>query len=305
MLMNLCRALRKILSLIGMRKTAFSLRRLIVDVDKAALVLEIGSGNKPYPRSDILLDASIENYERAGNLVVDRPLVIGIGERLPFKNKSFDFVIASHVLEHTSHPRLFIEEMMRVGKAGYIEVPEAWIEHLNSWEIHRSEISIVDGVLVIREKSKPICDEFVRRSFLERAFKKRSWRKFINRHPTIVICQYHWEKSINYRIENEGVSLNWDVPMTIKTSDRDYKKTLVFLLRIVILKMTGMILRCMFTRHRKIDLLSFLKCVECESGEFIEKQDKIICFKCSTEYECFHGIPKMEAKNIRDNLDYP
>ena len=304
MLINLCRVARKVLGLIGLRKTAFALRRLIIDVKKDALVLEIGSGNKPYPRADILLDASMENYERAGNLVVDRPLVIGIGERLPFKDKSFDFVIASHVLEHTSHPRLFIEEMMRVGKAGYIEVPEAWIEHLNSWEIHRSEISVVDGVLVIREKSKPICDEFVRQSFLERAFKKKSWRRFINHHPMLSICQYYWLGSINYRIENEGASLSWDVPMALKTSDKDGKKVLVSLLKSVILRMAGMIFRLMFRQQRKMDLLLLLKCVECESEELIERQDKIVCSKCLAEYEYLYGIPKMEAKNIRDNLDY-
>ena len=304
MMISSCKALREILSTIGMCKTAFSLRRLIVDVDRDALVLEIGSGNKPYPRSDILLDASLEDYERAGNLVIDRPLVIGIGEYLPFKDKSFDYVIASHVLEHTSYPRLFIEEMMRVGKAGYIEVPAAWIERLNSWEIHRSKISAIDGVLVIREKNKPICDEFVTNSFLERVFKERIWRRFMNRYPWLGVYQYHWYGSINYQIINEGASLNWRVPMVLKISSVGKKGG--FFLKVISSKIRWTFARCLFAfaRRHYIELLSILRCVECGSEYLIEKQDKIVCSKCQMEYEYRSGIPQMTAKNIRTNLRY-
>ena len=304
-MINMYKALIKILNTIGMRKTAFSLRRLIVDVNKDALVLEIGSGNKPYSRSNILLDASLENYERAGDLIIDRPLVIGIGECLPFKDKSFDYVITSHVLEHTSRPRLFIEEMMRVGKAGYIEVPEAWIEHLNPWEIHRSEISVVDEVLVIREKSEPICDEFVTNSFLERVFKKRIWQRFMNRHPWLGICRYHWKASINYQIINEGASLNWEVPMALNSSCVE-KKDKFFLLQVISSKIRWALFRYLFafSHRRNIDLLSILRCVECGSEDIVDKQDKIICSKCQMEYECRSGVPHMTAKNIRTNLRY-
>ncbi|UFW75199.1 class I SAM-dependent methyltransferase [Bradyrhizobium sp. WU425] len=46
------------------------------------------------------------------------------GKRLPFPDRSFDLVFASHVVEHVPEPRGFIEEMARVSrKFVYTEVP--------------------------------------------------------------------------------------------------------------------------------------------------------------------------------------
>ncbi len=44
-------------------------------------------------------------------------------KQLPFKDNEFDFVIASHVLEHVEDFKFFINELERVSKKGYIEVP--------------------------------------------------------------------------------------------------------------------------------------------------------------------------------------
>ena len=42
---------------------------------------------------------------------------------LPFKDKEFDFVIASHVLEHVHDVNFFIKELERISSKGYIELP--------------------------------------------------------------------------------------------------------------------------------------------------------------------------------------
>ena len=44
-------------------------------------------------------------------------------KKLPFKDKEFDFVIASHVMEHVSDVEFFISELERVSNQGYIELP--------------------------------------------------------------------------------------------------------------------------------------------------------------------------------------
>ena len=46
-------------------------------------------------------------------------------DTFPFKNEEFDYVICSHVLEHipTAQIPLFVSELNRVAKNGYIEVP--------------------------------------------------------------------------------------------------------------------------------------------------------------------------------------
>src|SRR3546814_19845275 len=44
---------------------------------------------------------------------------------MPFADGVFDHVICSHVLEHVPDPGAVIEEMIRVARSGYIEVPLA------------------------------------------------------------------------------------------------------------------------------------------------------------------------------------
>ena len=46
-----------------------------------------------------------------------------IDKKLPFKNNEFDFVITSHVIEHVKDFTFFINEIERITKQGYIELP--------------------------------------------------------------------------------------------------------------------------------------------------------------------------------------
>ena len=127
-------------------KLAWSFRRLHVPVDKDALVLEVGSGGNPYFRSNVLIDAYYDTRERHyAKLIYDRPTVLGFVENLPFKDNSFDFVIASHVLEHSKDPAKFLSEIQRVAKAGYIEVPDAFFERLACYLDHRLEITDINN----------------------------------------------------------------------------------------------------------------------------------------------------------------
>jgi len=48
------------------------------------------------------------------------------GYRIPYPDKHFDLAIAIHVLEHVEHERLFLQEIARVARNAYIEVP---LEH--------------------------------------------------------------------------------------------------------------------------------------------------------------------------------
>lgn len=136
------------------KRIQWSLRRLTIPVESAALVLEVGSGGNPYPRSNVLIDAYEETRERFwAPLVHDRPTVLSPGENLPFKDKIFDFVIAAHVLEHTPHPEKFLAELQRVARAGFIETPDAFMERINPYKDHRLEVTLRDGALLIRKKT--------------------------------------------------------------------------------------------------------------------------------------------------------
>src|SRR5204862_3065044 len=79
------------------------------------LVLEIGSGDNPNPRSNVLVDRFLgaDNRERGGDLVVDRPFVVADAHHLPFRNGAFAYAICSHILEHMDDPQQFARELER------------------------------------------------------------------------------------------------------------------------------------------------------------------------------------------------
>jgi SAM-dependent methyltransferase len=51
-------------------------------------------------------------------------------QKLPFKDKEFDYVILSHVLEHVQNILEFTKEIERIAKAGYIELPTKLADNL-------------------------------------------------------------------------------------------------------------------------------------------------------------------------------
>lgn len=111
----------------GIEKDRFSYQEKYVDfkIKPGEKVLDIGSGGYPFPYATHLADSyEGETTHRVEPLVKDdRPLTICNIENLPYKDKEFDFVYCSHVLEHVSDPLKACEEIMRVGKRGYAETP--------------------------------------------------------------------------------------------------------------------------------------------------------------------------------------
>ncbi len=81
-------------------------------------ILDIGCGygaNKYATTVSDILDLS--------NHYKDKSFVKITEKKLPFNDKEFDFVIASHVAEHVEDVSFFLDELARIGKKGYIEVP--------------------------------------------------------------------------------------------------------------------------------------------------------------------------------------
>jgi ubiquinone/menaquinone biosynthesis C-methylase UbiE len=51
-------------------------------------------------------------------------------KKFPFRDKEFDYVILSHVLEHVPNILEFAKEIERISKSGYIEVPTKLADNL-------------------------------------------------------------------------------------------------------------------------------------------------------------------------------
>jgi SAM-dependent methyltransferase len=118
-------------------------------------VLDIGCGGMPFAYATHLADVDLANDEARFGLPIpagSRPLYECSVESLPFRDREFDFVFCSHVLEHVQDPARACRELMRVGRRGYIECPRSWVEHVFSATDHRWLVDLEAGVLVFREK---------------------------------------------------------------------------------------------------------------------------------------------------------
>src|SRR4051812_44624451 len=112
------------------RLQSFYERRIAIPVGPEDLVLDVGSGDKPSWRADVLLDrypddAHAGQRSGTGRTRVVQPLFDSDAADMPFADGAFDYAICSHVLEHVTDPVGVVRELTRVAKAGYIEVPEA------------------------------------------------------------------------------------------------------------------------------------------------------------------------------------
>lgn len=127
------------------------------------LVLEIGSGDNPNPRSDILCDRFLgDNTERGGNIVIDRPMVVADAHHLPFRDGAFAYTICSHILEHMDDPIQFARELTRVSEAGYIQSPSEIAERMFHWSFHRWYVNLVGETLTLspKEPAEPFGELF-------------------------------------------------------------------------------------------------------------------------------------------------
>lgn len=102
------------------------------------LVLDIGGGVAPFQRADYIVDIiDYEQIEWCNQRGEGKPRVtketfiqhdICARDPWPFKDKQFDYVFCSHVLEDIRDPLWVCSELMRVSKAGYIEIPSRLYE---------------------------------------------------------------------------------------------------------------------------------------------------------------------------------
>jgi SAM-dependent methyltransferase/uncharacterized protein YbaR (Trm112 family) len=278
---------------IGLESVAWSLRRLYCPVGKNALVLEVGSGGNPYSRSNVLLDAYESTRERHWvPLKSDRPTILGFAEKLPFRDKSFDFVIASHVLEHSSEPGRFLSELQRVAKAGYIEVPDAFLEHINPYRDHRLEVTCRDNTLIIRKKNAWVVDKEAVELY-EHKVKKLLTVKFVPKYPFAFHVRYYWEDTIAYTIMNPEVQADWP-PVPSEGEGRRMALGIKEWSHNIFLGILHF-LQTQKVRNYNINIYDLLICPECKSGNLVQSEDSLDCTNCHLSFVVRNGMPVFNA----------
>lgn len=114
------------------------LPRHVSDSDR---VLDVGGWHAPWNRADHVIDIMpYETRNQAGAMLKDRypkerftketfhQMDICSSKPWPFPDKHFDFVYCSNTLEDLRDPVRVCSEILRVGKAGFIETPSRIVE---------------------------------------------------------------------------------------------------------------------------------------------------------------------------------
>ncbi|MFC1714342.1 methyltransferase domain-containing protein [Candidatus Poribacteria bacterium] len=266
------------------------------------LVLEIGSGDNPRPRSDVLCDKIPEDdTQRGGAIVLDRPFIAADGQYLPFADKSFDYIICCHVLEHSEEPALFLSELMRVGHRGYMETPTEIGEKLYGWPYHQWFINLDStGKLILRRKS----EEGVFGQLFHYLFSTDpTYARFHAQNHHLFLIQYEWSEKIDYEIvESDSVLMDlntWEsveklVGEQTRTGIAATVKNLVpggvrQRMKSAIVKSKG--------KHKKTlqDIKSMIVCPVCK-GQVEWHDDSISCQSCDGTYPIKDGVPFMLAE---------
>jgi len=169
-------------------------------------VLEVGGGHNPHSRSNVVVDKFLDsNYHRHDDIKVykHQKLIQADGEKLPFKDNEFSYVMSNHVLEHTENPEAFLKEQMRVAKKGYIETPSIIGEYLFPKKSHRWLVLELDNKLVLMDKNKYWFKDGPDLGFLFLTWLQKTslgYKMLMDTKPNFMTVRYEWNENIEFEI---------------------------------------------------------------------------------------------------------
>ena len=154
-------------------------------------ILDVGCGYTANKNATIIADTlDLSSFYK------EKKFIKINGKKLPFKDKEFDFVIASHVIEHVEDFEFFIRELERISSKGYIELPSRLGDNL-VFENEKDHIwwfcfDDINNQLIASKKNQ-IIDPFITVSMaklLEKVFRES------------LVIELAWEEKIDYKIDN-------------------------------------------------------------------------------------------------------
>ena len=104
------------------RRTIKKNQKKWLNSNKELKILDLGCSNANFwPEANHFAD--IHDYSEDFKIKNLKFTKIVPDKKLPFKDKEFDYIICAHVIEHVNDPIFFKQEIERIGKSGYIELP--------------------------------------------------------------------------------------------------------------------------------------------------------------------------------------
>jgi ubiquinone/menaquinone biosynthesis C-methylase UbiE len=157
-------------------------------------ILDIGCGYTAHKNANVVCDV-----QDLSSVYKEKDFVKLTSNILPFKDKEFDFVIASHVIEHVKDVEIFIKELQRVSSKGYIELPTKLEDNLvfenKKDHIWHMEFDDDKNQLIISKKTQ----------FLEPVLTVSSAKKFLKYFRQSLVLELFWENSIEFNIVDNNL----------------------------------------------------------------------------------------------------
>tara|TARA_Y100000389_G_C17277749_1_gene421316 strand:+ start:95 stop:775 length:681 start_codon:yes stop_codon:yes gene_type:complete len=158
-------------------------------------ILDIGCNQDPVEYAQTVAD--VHDFSK---LYKDKKKFILINsKKLPFKDNQFDFVYASHVIEHVEDVSYFIKELQRISKKGYIELPTMLEDNIvlsyNNIKDHKWYFQFDDvNQILLAERKKQLIEPFITHGLLFGSLRKNF--------RSSLVLELFWENEINYKLKN-------------------------------------------------------------------------------------------------------
>jgi len=159
-------------------------------------ILDIGCNIAPVEFAQTVAD--VQNFSKFYK-EKNKKFVLIKDKNLPFSNNQFDFVYASHVIEHVEDLSFFISELKRISRQGYIELPTILEDNIvlstNSSDDHKwvFKFDDVEKVLLV-EKKKQLIEPFITHGVLFDSLRKNF--------RSSLVLELYWENEINYEFRD-------------------------------------------------------------------------------------------------------
>jgi ubiquinone/menaquinone biosynthesis C-methylase UbiE len=176
-------------------------------------VLDIGCGYTANKNATVIADV-----QDLSNFYLNKTFVKITDKKLPFKDGEFDFVIASHVIEHVEDFSFFIKELERVAKKGYVELPTRLGDNL----VFENKSDHIWWFIFDDQKNKLVGSK---RNQLVEPFMSVATSKIIDNYfRESMVLELYWEEKIDYVIDDSIQNLNMEKLSFFKIMKKYFSK---------------------------------------------------------------------------------
>ena len=176
-------------------------------------VLDIGCGYTANKNATVIADV-----QDLSNFYLNKTFVKITDKKLPFKDGEFDFVIASHVIEHVEDFSFFIKELERVAKKGYVELPTRLGDNL----VFENKSDHIWWFIFDDQRNKLVGSK---RNQLVEPFMSVATSKIIDNYfRESMVLELYWEEKIDYVIDDSIQNLNMEKLSFFKIMKKYFSK---------------------------------------------------------------------------------